>query len=147
MTAKDLLDNDGTDRAPTAIEHETAGVSDEALRKSARIDPDALASEPSSKQMRISAVQHMAAGVILACKWFASIVGVDEVVGKDGTRIDVEVNAEEGELDQEMWLSEPLLWESELLPAAETKGMMKDSLTCLFGRRRKSIQMANASGN
>ena len=68
----------------------------------------------------------MIAGVIPACKWLASIVGVDEVVGKDGTKIDVDVNAEEGELDQEMRLSEPLLWESEFPPEAERRGMMKE---------------------
>ena len=45
----------------------------------------------STKQMRISAVHHVIAGVIPACKWLASIVGVDEVVGKDGTKIDVDV--------------------------------------------------------
>ena len=56
----------------------------------------------------------------------ASIVGVDEVVGKHGTNIEVEVNAEEGELDQEMRLSEPLLWESEFPPEAERKGMLKE---------------------
>eukprot|EP00439_Symbiodinium_sp_Y106_P005086 s6380_g1.t1 len=45
----------------------------------------------------------------------------------DGTKIDVDVNAEEGELDQEMRLSEPLLWESEFPPeAAERRGMMKE---------------------
>eukprot|EP00439_Symbiodinium_sp_Y106_P062733 s417_g9.t1 len=75
--------------------------------------------------MRISAVHHVIAGVIPACKWLASIVGVDEVIGKDGTKIDVDVNAEEGELDQEMRLSEPLLWESEFPPEAERRGMMK----------------------
>ena len=95
-------------------------------RKSARIDPDAPATEPSTKQMRISAVHHVIAGVIPACKWLASIVGVDEVVGKDGTKIDVDVNAEEGAPDQEMRLSEPLLWESEFPPEAERRGMMKE---------------------
>ena len=35
--------------------------------------------------------------------------GIDEVVGKDGFKIDVEVNAEEGEIEQEMRLAEPLL--------------------------------------
>ena len=36
------------------------------------------------------------------------------------------MNAEEGELDQEMRLSEPLLWESEFPPEAERRGMMKE---------------------
>ena len=36
------------------------------------------------------------------------------------------MNAEEGELDQEMRLSEPLLWESEFPPGAERRGMMKE---------------------
>ena len=36
------------------------------------------------------------------------------------------MNAEEGELDQELRLSEPLLWESEFSPEAERKGMMKE---------------------
>ena len=106
--------------------HEAPEATGESLRKSARIDPDAPATEPSTKQMRISAVHHMIAGVIPASKWLASIVGVDEVIGKDGTKIDVDVNAEEGELDQEMRLSEPLLWESEFPPEAERRGMMKE---------------------
>ena len=76
--------------------------------------------------MRISAVHHVIAGVIPACKWLASIVGVDEVVGKDGTKIEVDVSAEEGELDQEMRLAEPLLWESEFPPEVEKKGMIKE---------------------
>eukprot|EP00439_Symbiodinium_sp_Y106_P043240 s572_g5.t1 len=76
--------------------------------------------------MRISAVHHVIAGVIQSCKWLASIVGVEEVVGKDGTKIDVEVNAEEGENQQELKLAEPLLWESEFPPEAEKKGMMKE---------------------
>ena len=71
-------------------------------------------------------MHHIIAGVIPACKWIASIVGVDEVVGNDGTKIDVEVNAEEGELDQEMRLSEPLLWESEFPPEPEKKGIIKE---------------------
>ena len=52
--------------------------------------------------------------------------GVEEVVGKDGTKIDVEVNAEEREIEQELRLAEPLLWESEFPPEAERKGMMKE---------------------
>ena len=36
------------------------------------------------------------------------------------------MNAEESELDQEMRLSEPLLWESEFPPEAEKKGVMKE---------------------
>ena len=71
--------------------------------------------------MRISALHHIVAGVIPACKWLASIVGFEEVVGKDGTKIDVEVNAEEGEIEQELRLSEPLLWESEFPPEAARK--------------------------
>ena len=71
-------------------------------------------------------MHHIIAGVIHSCKWLASIVGVDEVVGKDGNKIDVEVNAEEGEIEPEMRLAEPLLWESEFPPEAEKKGMMKE---------------------
>ena len=71
-------------------------------------------------------MHHVIAGVIPACKWIASIVGVGEVVGKHGTKIEVDVNAEEGELDQEMRLAEPLLWESEFPPEAEKKGMIKE---------------------
>ena len=126
VTEQDLLLQDGNDRAPAEMDHEAPEATGESPRKSARIDPDAPATEPSTKQMRISAVHHMIAGVIPACKWLASIVGVDEVVGKDGTKIDVDVNAEEGELDQEMRLSEPLLWESEFPPEAERRGMMKE---------------------
>ena len=37
-----------------------------------------------------------------------------------------DVNAEEGELHQEMRLAEPLLWESEFPPEAEKKGMIKE---------------------
>ena len=126
VTEQDLLLQDGNDRASAEMDHEAPEATGESPRKSARIDPDAPATEPSTKQMRISAVHHMIAGVIPACKWLASIVGVDEVVGKDGTKIEVEVNAEEGELDQEMRLSEPLLWESEFPPEAERRGMMKE---------------------
>ena len=71
-------------------------------------------------------MHHVIAGVIQSCRWLASIVGVEEVVGKDGTKIDVEVNAEEGEIDQELRLAEPLLWESEFPPEAEMKGTMKE---------------------
>ena len=39
----------------------------------------------------------MFAGVVHACKWVASIVGVDEVIGKCGTKIEVGLNAEEGD--------------------------------------------------
>ena len=66
---------------------------------SARIDPDAPANEPSTKQMRISAV---IAAVVPVCKWVGSVVGVAEVNGKDGTKIGVGVTAEEGEFHQEL---------------------------------------------
>ena len=47
------------------------------------------------------------------------------------------MNAEEGELDQEMRLSEPRLWESEFPPEAEKKGMMKEMNSMKnFGRHR-----------
>eukprot|EP00439_Symbiodinium_sp_Y106_P050664 s2170_g6.t1 len=91
VTEQDLLLQDGNDRAPAEMDHEAPEATGESPRKSARIDPDAPATEPSTKQMRISAVHHVIAGVIPACKWLASIVGVDEVVGKDGTKIDVDV--------------------------------------------------------
>ena len=125
LTVQDLLQNDGSDRAPAETVHEPPDLGENAPKK-ARIDPDAPATEPVNKQMRISAVHHVIAGVIQSCKWLASIVGVEEVVGKDGTKIDVEVNAEEGEIEQELRLAEPLLWESEFPPEAEQKGMMKE---------------------
>ena len=99
LAVQDVLDNDGSDRAPAEIVHEPPEAGENVSKKARP------ASEPSSKQTRISAVHHVIAGVIPACKWLASIVGVDEVVGKDGTKIDVEVNVEEGELDQEMRLA------------------------------------------
>ena len=125
LTVQDLLQNDGSDRAPAETVHEPPDVGENAPKK-ARIDPDAPATEPVNKQMRISAVHHVIAGAIQSCKWPASIVGVEEVVGKDGTKIDVEVNAEEGEIEQELRLADPLLWESEFPPEAEKKGMMKE---------------------
>eukprot|EP00439_Symbiodinium_sp_Y106_P077642 s1065_g16.t1 len=125
LTVQDLLQNDGSDRAPAETVHEPPDLGENAPKK-ARIDPDAPATEPANKQMRISAVHHVIVGVIQSCKWLASIVGVDEVAGKDGTKIDVEVNAEEGEMEQEMRLAEPLLWESEFPLEAEKKGMMKE---------------------
>ena len=125
LTVQDLLQTDGSDRAPAGTVHEPPDLGENAPKK-ARIDPDVPATEPMNKQMRISAVHHFIAGVIQSCKWLASIVGVDEVVGKDGTKIDVEVNAEEGEMEQEMRLAETLLWESEFPPEAEKKGMMKE---------------------
>ena len=44
------------------------------------------------------------------------------------------MTAEEGELDQEVRLSGPLLWESEFPPETEKKGMMKqlNSMTCMM---------------
>ena len=127
LTVQDLLQSDSSDRAPAETVHEPPELGENAPKK-ARIDPDAPATEPVNKQMsmRISALHHIVAGDIPACKWLASIVGVEEVVGKDGTKIDVEVNAEEGEIEQEMRLAEPLLWESGFPPAAEKKGMMKE---------------------
>eukprot|EP00439_Symbiodinium_sp_Y106_P065852 s317_g10.t1 len=125
LSVQDLLQNDGSDRAPAETVHEPPDVGENASKK-ARVDPDAPATEPVSKRMRISAVHHVIAGVIQSCRWLASIVGVEEVVGKDGTKIDVEVNAEEGEIDQELRLAEPLLWESEFPPEAEMKGTMKE---------------------
>ena len=92
LTVQDLLQNDGSDRAPAETVHEPPDLGENAPKK-ARIDPGAPATEPVNKQMRISAVHHVIAGVIQSCKWLASIVGVEEVVGKDGTKIDVEVNA------------------------------------------------------
>ena len=112
----------GTDRTPAEMDREAPEATGQAPRKSARIDPDAPSNEPSTKQMRISAVHHMFAGLIPACRWIASIVGVGEVVGKDGTNVDVEVNAEEGELDQEMRLSERVSFRLRL----KRKGVMKE---------------------
>ena len=125
LTVQDLLENDDSGRSPSENVHNPPELSENASKK-ARIDPDAPATEPANKQMRVSAVHHLIAGVIPACKWLASIVGVDEVVGKGGTKVHVEVNAEEGELEQELRLAEPLLWESEFPPEAEKKEMMKE---------------------
>ena len=70
LTVQDLLQNDGSDRAPAETVHEPPDVGENAPKK-ARIDPDAPATEPVSKQMRISAVHHVIAGVIQSCKWLA----------------------------------------------------------------------------
>ena len=67
VTEQELLFNDGTDRTPAPSDHEAPEATGEAPRKSARLDPDPPASEPSAKQMRTSAVHHMIAGVIPAC--------------------------------------------------------------------------------
>ena len=45
---------------------------------------------------------------------------------KMASRLMLMFNAEEGEIEQEMRLAEPLLWESEFPPEAEKKGMMKE---------------------
>ena len=82
--SESLTVQDGFDRAPAETVHEPPDAGESAPKK-ARIDPDAPATEPVSKQMRISAVHHVIAGVIQSCKWLASIVGVEEVVGRDGT--------------------------------------------------------------
>ena len=82
LTVQDILDNDGSDRAPAETVHDPPETGENASKKT-RIDPDAPATEPASKQTRISAAHHVIAGVIPACQWLASIVGVDEVVGKD----------------------------------------------------------------
>ena len=72
LTVQDLLQNDGSDRAPAETVHEPPDVGENAPKK-ARIDPDAPATEPVRKQMRISAVHHVIAGVIQSCKWLASV--------------------------------------------------------------------------
>ena len=56
MTAQELLEKDSTDRVPAPIEHEAPEASEEAPRKSARIDPDALGSEPSTKQSSLASI-------------------------------------------------------------------------------------------
>ena len=56
-------------------------------RKSARIDPDTPTTEPSTKQMRISAVHHMIAGVIPACKWLASMLELMRLLAKMERRL------------------------------------------------------------
>ena len=61
VTEQDLMLTDGTDRAFVPIARE---ATDEAPRESPRIDPDVPSSEPSTKQMKISAVHHMVAGVV-----------------------------------------------------------------------------------
>ena len=103
---------------PVPIDHEAPEAAEEAPRKSAWTrawtDPDA------------PAVRHMIAAVVPACTWLASVVGVAEVIGKDGTQVDVDVNTEESKLEQKMRLSEPSLWEDEFPPEAEREGMMKE---------------------
>ena len=73
VAEQDLMLTDGTDGAFVPIDHEAREATEEAPRKSARIDPDAPSSEPSTKQMKISAVHHMVAGVVHAA---CPIVGV-----------------------------------------------------------------------
>ena len=75
----------GTDRAPVPTD---CGVPEATgdWRGAEEKYPDSFSSEPSEKQMRISAVHHVIAAVVPACKWVASIAGVDEVIGKDGTK-------------------------------------------------------------
>ena len=58
VTEQELLLQDGTDRVPAEMDHEAPEATGEAPRKSARIDPDAPANEPSTKHMRISGAQH-----------------------------------------------------------------------------------------
>ena len=54
LTVQDLLQNDGSDRGPAETVHEHPDLGENAPKK-ARIDPDAPATEPLNKQMRISA--------------------------------------------------------------------------------------------
>ena len=68
VTEQELLLQDGTGRAPAEMDHEAPEKTGEATRKSARIDAHAPAKDPSTKQVRISAVHRMIAGVIPACK-------------------------------------------------------------------------------
>ena len=67
LTVQDLLENDGSDRAPAETVHEPPDLGEKAPKK-ARIDPDAPATEPMDKQMRISALHHVIAGVVHACE-------------------------------------------------------------------------------
>ena len=125
LIPQDLLQNNGSDRAPAGIVHKPPDVGENAPKK-ARIDPDDPATDLVNKQMRISAVHHVIAGIIQKYEWLASIIGIEEIVGKDGTKIDIEINIEEGEIEQELRLAEQLLWESEFHPEAEKKGIIKE---------------------
>ena len=67
LIVPDLLQNNDSDRAPAEIIYEPPDLGENAPKK-ARIDPDAPAIEPVNKQMRISAVHHVIAGVMQSCK-------------------------------------------------------------------------------
>ena len=56
----------------------------------------------------------------------SSIVSAETAVAKNGNEVEVCVNAEPGELEQEMRLAEPYLWDSEFPPGAEKAGMTKE---------------------
>ena len=73
----------------------------------------------------------MFAGVVHACKWVAPIVGVDEVIGKCGTKIEVDLNAEEGDSTKScggVSFAEKngMMKEIERVSFAEKNGMMKE---------------------
>ena len=44
-------------------------------------------------------MHHVIAGIIQKYEWLTSIIGIKEIVGKDGTKIDIEINVEEGEIE------------------------------------------------
>ena len=46
----------------------------------------------------------------------SSIVGAETALAKNGDEVEVCVNAEPGELKQEMRLAEPYLWDSDFPP-------------------------------
>ena len=126
LTVQDLLQNDGSDRAPAETVHEPPDVGENAPKK-ARIDPHASATEPVQqtnedlRQCTMSLLERFN-----HANGLRRLLELRKSLEKMEPRIDVEVNADEGEIEQELRLAEPLLWESEFPPEAEKKGMMKE---------------------
>ena len=78
--------------------------------------------DPSSKHAKLSALGNW----IGSLRFASSIVGAETAAANIGDEIEECVNAAPGELEQEMRLAEPYLWESEFPPESEQKaGRMK----------------------
>ena len=81
LTVQDLLENDSSDRAPAETVHEPPDLGENAPKK-ARIDPDAHATEPANKHMRISALHHIVAGVIPANNGLRRLLELKKLLAK-----------------------------------------------------------------
>ncbi|CAE7456621.1 unnamed protein product [Symbiodinium natans] len=133
-TVQELMETDGSERVRLLKNMGHAGP-----RKIARIGPYTPATEPMNKPQRVSSLHRAIAAVMPASQWVASVVGVNKVVGRDGTKIDVEVNAQEGDMGRELRLAEPLLCENDLILKRDQKSGVRLAASCAMLQRARRM--------